>query len=176
MRKVHPHNKLRFIWFGGEELGLLGSNYYVNHLSPSELSHIRYDLDADVMATPNYSDRRPRPGGRPTFRPDRHDTFPANVYEPSKVARDYGVDYLDSIGKNHIFFSPVGTDAEQFQLAGVPASGVLTGQDCCKTPEDVDLFGGSTGNYEGNVPAFDGGCVDNPFRWCDNLATTTRPC
>jgi hypothetical protein len=25
MRKVHPRNKLRFIWFGGEELGLLGS-------------------------------------------------------------------------------------------------------------------------------------------------------
>ncbi len=24
--------------------------------------------------------------------------------------------------------------------------------------------------FEGNVPSFDGGCVDNPFRWCDNLA------
>jgi hypothetical protein len=63
----------------------------------------------------------------------------------------------------------VGTDAEQFQLAGVPASGMLTGQDCCKTQEEVDLFGGSLGNYEGHVPSFDGGCVDNPFRWCDNL-------
>ena len=31
------------------------------------------------------------------------------------------------------------------------------------------MFGGSTGNFEGNVPSFDGGCVDNPFRWCDNL-------
>ncbi|MGH8861756.1 MAG: hypothetical protein ACRDVG_11080, partial [Jatrophihabitantaceae bacterium] len=20
------------------------------------------------------------------------------------------------------------------------------------------------------VPSFDGGCVDNPFRWCDNLS------
>ena len=37
MRKAHPLNKLRFIWFGGEELGLLGSTYYVNNLSPSEL-------------------------------------------------------------------------------------------------------------------------------------------
>jgi hypothetical protein len=55
-------------------------------------------------------------------------------------------------------------------LAGVPASGLLTGQDCCKTQEEVDLFGGSLGNYEGNVPSFDGGCVDNPFRWCDNLS------
>ena len=55
MKNVTPLNKLRFIWFGGEELGLLGSSYYVNNLSKTELSHIGYDLDADVTATPNYS-------------------------------------------------------------------------------------------------------------------------
>ena len=54
MKNVRPLNKLRFIWFGGEELGLLGSKFYVNNLSPTELSQIRYDLDADVTATPNY--------------------------------------------------------------------------------------------------------------------------
>ena len=36
MRNVQPKNKLRFIWFGGEELGLLGSDYYVHHLSAGE--------------------------------------------------------------------------------------------------------------------------------------------
>jgi hypothetical protein len=169
MRKVRPLNKLRFIWFGGEELGELGSKYYVSHLSPSELAKIRYDLDADVMATPNYSIGILDPAAVDLFGRTVSETFPQNVYEPSKFARDLGVDYFDSIGKNHIFFSPVGTDAEQFQLAGVPASGLLTGQDCCKTQEEVDLFGGYLGNYEGNVPSFDGGCVDNPFRWCDNL-------
>jgi len=46
---------------------------------------------------------------------------------------------------------------------------VLTGQDCCKTQDEVDMFGGNLGNYEGNILSFDGGCVDNPFRWCDNL-------
>ena len=45
---------------------------------------------------------------------------------------------------------------------------MLTGQDCCKTQQEVDLFGGQTGNYEGNLGTTDGGCVDNPFRWCDN--------
>jgi Zn-dependent M28 family amino/carboxypeptidase len=54
MKNVTPRNKLRFIWFGGEELGLLGSQFYVNNLSSNELSHIGYDLDADVTATPNY--------------------------------------------------------------------------------------------------------------------------
>jgi hypothetical protein len=100
--------------------------------------------------------------------------FPPQVYEPSKVARDQGIQYFDSIGFNNELFSPVGTDAFNFNLARIPASGVLTGQDCCKTQGDVDLFGGSLGNFEGNVPSFDGGCVDNPFRWCDNLSNNDQ--
>jgi hypothetical protein len=170
MRKVRPLNKLRFIWFGGEELGLLGSQYYVNSLSAAELSRIRYDLDADVTATPNYSIGVLDPAAVDFFTRTVSTQFPPQVYEPSKLARDDAVSYFDSIGKNHIFFSPIGTDAEMFNLAGVPASGLLTGQDCCKTQQEVDLFGGSLGNYEGNVPSFDGGCVDLPFRWCDNLS------
>ena len=83
---------------------------------------------------------------------------------------DQAVAYFDSQGLNHEFFSPVGTDAISFNNVGIPASGLLTGQDCCKTQQEVDLFGGHVGNFEGNVPSFDGGCVDNPFRWCDNLS------
>src|SRR5258707_240509 len=91
-------------------------------------------------------------------------------YKASMVARDQAADYFDSIGKNHEFLSPVGTDAINFNAVGIPASGVLTGQDCCKVQQEVDLFGGSLGNYEGNGPSFDGGCGDNPFRRCDNLS------
>jgi hypothetical protein len=169
MKHVNPLNKVRFIWFGGEELGEFGSMHYVNNLTPSELADTRYDLDADVTATPNYSLGILDPAAVDLFGRTVSKQFPPQVYGPSLVARDQLVDYYNSVGENHIFFSPVGTDAEQFNLAGVPASGVLTGQDCCKTQEEVDLFGGSLGNYEGNIPSFDNGCVDNPFRWCDNL-------
>jgi hypothetical protein len=170
MRKVNPRNKLRFIWFGGEELGLLGSSYYVDNLSPSELAKIGYDLDADVTATPNYLVGVLDPAGVDLFTRTVSTTFPPQVYQPSTVARDQGIQNFNSIGHNHELFSPVGTDAFNFNLAGIPASGVLTGQDCCKTQGDVDLFGGHLGNFEGNIPSFDGGCVDNPFRWCDNLS------
>jgi hypothetical protein len=169
MKNVKPRNKLRFIWFGGEELGLLGSHHYVDNLSPSELSRIRYDLDADVTASPNYVIGVLDPAGVDLFGRTVTTQFPQQVYEPSKVSRDQLINYFDSIGKQHETFSPVGTDAFSFQMAGVPASGVLTGQDCCKSQAEVDMFGGSTGNFEGNVPSFDGGCVDNPFLWCDNL-------
>jgi hypothetical protein len=169
LKNVTPRNKLRFIWFGGEELGLLGSKFYVNNLTSTQANHIFYDLDADVLATPNYSIGVLDPAAVDLFGRTVSTTFPKKVYKPSLIARDQAVDYLNSIGKNHIFFSPVGTDAFEFNEIGIPASGVLTGQDCCKTQQEVDLFGGYTGNYEGNVPSTDGGCVDNPFRWCDNL-------
>jgi hypothetical protein len=170
MKHVHPRNKLRFIWFGGEELGLLGSKYYVNNLTSTELSKIGYDLDSDVTATPNYIIGILDPAAPDFFGRTVSTTFPANVYEPSKVSRDQSIQFFDSIGKNHELFSPVGTDAFSFNLAGVPASGLLTGQDCCKTQDEVNLFGGTVGNYEGNLGTSDGGCVDNPFRWCDNLS------
>jgi peptidase M28-like protein/PA domain-containing protein len=169
MKNVDPVNKLRFIWFGGEELGLLGSSYYINNLSGSERSHIGYDLDADVTATPNYVVGVLDPAGPDLFGGTVSTTFPNRVYKASTIARDQAIEYFDSIGLNHELFSPVGTDAFNFNLVGIPASGLLTGQDCCKSQAEVDLFGGSLGNYEGNIPSFDGGCVDNPFLWCDNL-------
>jgi hypothetical protein len=163
-------NKLRFIWFGGEELGLLGSDYYVNNLSASELSKIKFDLDADVLATPNYVAGVLDPEGVTLFGRVPGTDVPDQIDAPSRVARDAGISYLNSIGQNNILFSADGTDALSFELKGIPASGVLTGQDCCKLQSDVDLFGGQTGNFEGNLGTTDGGCVDNPFRWCDNLS------
>jgi hypothetical protein len=170
MKNVDPLNKLRFIWFGGEELGLLGSIYYVNNLTSTQASHIGYDLDADVTATPNYVVGVLDPAGVDLFGRTVTQTFPNRVYKASTIARDQAIDYFNSIGLNHELFSPVGTDAISFNNIGIPASGLLTGQDCCKSQEEVNLFGGFLGNFEGNIPSFDGGCVDNPFRWCDNLA------
>jgi Zn-dependent M28 family amino/carboxypeptidase len=170
MKNVQPLNKLRFIWFGGEELGLLGSEYYVNNLTSSQRSHIGYDLDADVTATPNYVVGVLDPAGPDLFGGTVSATFPNRVYKASTVSRDQSIAYFDSIGLKHELFSPVGTDAFSFNAVGIPASGLLTGQDCCKTHAEVDLFGGTVGNLEGNLGSFDGGCVDNPFLWCDNLS------
>ena len=87
MKNVNPLNKLRFIWFGGEELGLLGSSFYVDNLSKTELSHIGYDLDADVTATPNYLIGVLDPAAPDLFGRTVTATFPNRVYEPSKVPR-----------------------------------------------------------------------------------------
>jgi hypothetical protein len=169
MKNVNPLNKVRFIWFGGEELGLLGSEYYVNNLTKTQASHIGYDLDADVFGTPNYIIGILDPAAPDFFSRTVPATFPNRVYKASQVSRDQSVDFFDAAGFNHEFLSPNGTDAFSFNAIGIPASGLLTGQDCCKSQDEVDLFGGYLGNYEGNIPSFDGGCVDNPFLWCDNI-------
>ena len=169
MKNVDPLNKVRFIWFGGEELGLLGSSYYVSNLTPDQRYQIKYDLDADVFATPNYVVGILDPAAPDLFSHVVPATFPKRVYQPSLVSRNQSIAYFNSIGLQHQLFSPNGTDAFSFNKAGIPASGLLTGQDCCKNQHQVDKFGGEVGNFEGNLGSFDGGCVDNPFRWCDNL-------
>jgi hypothetical protein len=168
LQHVTPANHLRFIWFGGEELGLFGSQFYVNNLTATQASHISYDLDADVFGTPNYLIGILDPAAPDLFSKVVPETFANKVYKPSQVARDQAISFFNQAGFNHELISPNGTDAIWFNRIGIPASGLLTGQDCCKTPEEVELFGGQTGNFEGNLGTTDGGCVDNPFRWCDN--------
>ncbi|CAN5341644.1 hypothetical protein BH18ACI2_BH18ACI2_04870 [soil metagenome] len=53
-QKREPRNKLRFIWFGAEEVGLLGSTHYVNNLSQAERDRIRLMLNFDMIGSPNF--------------------------------------------------------------------------------------------------------------------------
>ena len=54
MRKVKPNNKVRFAWWGAEESGLVGSNYYVDSLSAADQSKIALYLNFDMIGSPNY--------------------------------------------------------------------------------------------------------------------------
>lgn len=160
-------NRLRYIWFGGEELGLLGSHYYTKNLTPSELQRIVFDFDVDVTATPNYDIQIADPA-----KAGNVDRFPPNVVPESRVGKDAIMDYFSSLGvvARTVFFGNDGTDSNSFSLVGVPNTGILTMQDCCKRPVEVRTWGGFQGDYEGQIPGFTGGCVDIPFKWCDNLS------
>ena len=167
MANTPTRNQLRYIWFGGEELGLLGSKYYTRNLTKEELGRIDFDIDADVTATPNFAIIV----ADPRFAPNRK-RFPPNVIPESKVGNQDFAEYFRSIG---VISRPgaggnTGTDSNSFSLAGVPNTGILTQQDCCKHGWDVRDWGGVLGNYEGKIPSRNGGCVDHPHRWCDNLS------
>jgi hypothetical protein len=166
MAKTSTRNRLRYIWFGGEELGLLGSAYYTTHLTSAQKKIIAFDLDADVTATPNFDMYIADPATACNV-----GQFPPNVVPESKVGTKMWTDYFNSIGvvSQSAPFGNCGTDSNSFALIGIPDTGFLTMQDCCKSQAEVDIWGGYLNNYEGTVPGDDGGCCDQPNRWCDNL-------
>ncbi|HTZ70566.1 MAG TPA: hypothetical protein VMB71_07950, partial [Acetobacteraceae bacterium] len=147
-------------------LGLLGSHYYTRHLKAAELRRIVFDVDVDVTATPNFDVLVADPRYA-------HDVsrFPPNVVPDSKIGNRLFATYFRSIGipSQNARFGNDGTDSNSFSLVGVPNTGILTNQDCCKHAWEVKIWGGFLGNYEGKIPGFNGGCVDQPHRWCDNL-------
>jgi hypothetical protein len=166
MAKTPTRNHLRFIWFGGEEIGLLGSKYYVSTLTQKELRAIAFDVDVDVTATPNYDITIAAAANA-----QRAKHFPPNVVPQSRIGNDYFMQYFHDAGviaRNNPGGSN-GTDSLSFAYAGVPNTGILTQQDCCKHRWETALWGGFLGNYEGRIPSHNGGCVDYPGRWCDNL-------
>lgn len=46
-------NSIRFCWWGGEELGLLGSTFYVSQLTPEQKQNIKAVINLDMIASPN---------------------------------------------------------------------------------------------------------------------------
>jgi hypothetical protein len=166
MAHTPTRNPLRYIWFGGEELGLLGSGYYTENLTIAERQRIAFDIDVDVTATPNYDYLIADPRFAPNVR-----RFPPNVVPDSEIGNQFFADAFNALGvpSQSAWFGNEGTDSNSFSLIGIPNTGVLTQQDCCKKQWEVDIWGGELGNYEGRIPSFNGGCVDLPNRWCDNL-------
>ena len=50
-----PKNKVRFLWFGGEEDGLVGSRYYAAHMSDADVAKSDVMIDTDMIASPNFA-------------------------------------------------------------------------------------------------------------------------
>ncbi len=144
----------------------MGSAYYTKALTPAELGKIVFDVDSDVTATPNYAILIADPQN--AYNVQR---FPPNVVPRSRRGDRYFTEYFGSAGliSELALSGNDGTDSNSFSLVGVPNTGIFTQQDCCKSQNRVKIWGGFAGNYEGKVPSFNGGCVDQPRRWCDNL-------
>ena len=51
LKTITSDTEIRFITFGAEEVGLLGSNYYVNHLSANEIDRIIANFNLDMVGS-----------------------------------------------------------------------------------------------------------------------------
>lgn len=118
------HNKLRFGFWGAEELGLIGSRNYVESLDLAALKNIALYLNFDMLASPN-------PG---YFTYDGDQSLPMDargkpvVPEGSAGIERTLVAYLKSAGKTAQDTSFDGrSDYDGFTLAGIPAGGLFSG-------------------------------------------------
>ena len=118
--RLPPRTALRIAFWGGEELGLLGSRHYVNRLSASERQRIAAYLNLDMVASP----------GAKVAVYDSQNRIEATYrrHLPPKAPQ------VRLIGDS---------DHASFEARSIPAGGIFTGlDDCyhqpCDTIKNVD--------------------------------------
>ncbi len=131
-----PRNKLRFMWYGAEELGLVGSNAYVAGLSQGQKDDILAMLNFDMIGSPNFA--------RLVY--DGDGTVGPAGPTGSGYIEDVFVDYFDAAG---LFNEPTAFDGRSdygpFIADGIPAGGIFTGAEEPKTEAQAAEYGGIAG-------------------------------
>jgi Zn-dependent M28 family amino/carboxypeptidase len=152
-----PRNKIRFLWFGGEEDGLVGSQYYAAHLSDADVARTDVMIDTDMIASPNFA--------RLVYDGDG-DGAPGNPSGPagSGTVENVFVRYWAQRG---MASEPIPFDGRSdyvgFINRGIPAGGVFAGAEAPKTAAQVAKYGGVQG--EQLDPCY--------HEACDTYATVT---
>ncbi|KAF2877292.1 aminopeptidase Y precursor [Massariosphaeria phaeospora] len=135
LTKFAVNNCVRFAWWAGEEEGLLGSDYYVDSLSPAENRRIRLFMDYDMMASPNFA----------------YQIYNAtNAANPlgSEQVRDLYIAWYEAAGLNYTFIPFDGrSDYDGFIRAGIPGGGIATGAEGIKSKDEAAMFGGEAGEW-----------------------------
>lgn len=139
MAKFRTPNAVRFAWWGAEEAGLQGSNYYVANLSDEEFESIALYLNFDMIGSPNYIlgvyDGDDSSGTAPVVIPPGSAAI-EDVFEAFYTQR--GKPFEDSEFNAR-------SDYQAFILNGIPAGGLFTGAEETKTVEQQRKFGGVAG-------------------------------
>jgi Zn-dependent M28 family amino/carboxypeptidase len=153
LAQTRPRNRLRFVWWGAEELGLIGSRQYVGRLTPqARRAHALY-LNLDMVGSSNYV----------LSVYDGDGSLPDGVEPPpgSAAIERLLVGYLKT-RKIPFRETQLGgsSDHASFAAVGIPIGGLFTGADGQKSQAEAATFGGRAG--EPYDPCY--------HRACDTLA------
>jgi aminopeptidase S len=126
-----PTKHLRFGWWGAEELGLVGSTFYVDSLSTTEKSKIKAYLNFDMTGSPNpgyfvYS-ASGQPAGSLAVQQSLQQGF---------TARGVPTELTQVGGRS---------DHAAFARAGIATGGTFTGAEVIKTAAQAQKWGGTSG-------------------------------
>jgi Zn-dependent M28 family amino/carboxypeptidase len=142
--------QVRFAFWGAEELGLLGSEYYVDNLNAAQFDRLYANLNFDMLGSPNYV--------RFVYDGDGSDT-PVTGPPGSDAIEDIFTEYFESQGlaSEPTEFSGR-SDYGPFIAEGIPAGGLFSGAEGVKTPEQAAEYGGTAGQaYD---PCYHQACDD----------------
>ncbi|MGH2589236.1 MAG: M28 family peptidase, partial [Actinomycetota bacterium] len=134
---IEPANKLRFAFWGAEEEGLLGSEFYVSQLTRQQIGDIALNRNFDMLGSPNFV--------RFVYDGDGSDT-PIRGPAGSDAIEDVFLDYFAGQGLPVEATAFDGrSDYGPFIAVGIPAGGLFSGAEVIKTPEQVAVYGGIAG-------------------------------
>ncbi|GAA3750378.1 hypothetical protein GCM10022225_38300 [Plantactinospora mayteni] len=135
-----PEKHLRFAWWGAEELGLRGSQYYVDNLPAAERARIGGYLNFDMVGSPN--------AGYFVYDGDNSDGVGSGPGPAGSAQIEQTIQaYFGSIG-----VPTRGTDFDgrsdygPFIRVGIPAGGTFTGAEGIKSSSQATLWGGTAGS------------------------------
>jgi Zn-dependent M28 family amino/carboxypeptidase len=136
-------NKVRFAFWGAEEEGLLGSTYYVTHLTAAQKATIALNLNYDMLGSPN--------GRRGVYDGDDSEGSGTNPPAGSGAIEKVFLDYYAGRG---LPTSPSTFDGRSdygpFIDNGIPAGGLDSGAEGLKTSAEAAIYGGEAGKpYDG---------------------------
>jgi Zn-dependent M28 family amino/carboxypeptidase len=128
---VRPKHGLRFAWWGGEELGLVGSRSYVGSLGTRGRARILDVINLDMVGSPNFGRIVYSADGQP-----RGSTRIEGAFRAYFGSRKLPVDE-ESLGG--------ASDHAPFANAGIAVGGLFTGADELKSSAEAQRFGGQAG-------------------------------
>nr|WP_240898588.1 M28 family peptidase [Kocuria sediminis] len=151
-------NRVRFAWWGAEEVNLDGADHYVSDLQandPEAFDDIALYLNLDMVGSPNY--------GRFVYDGDSSgggwhgDSVEAPAGSEAVEAALEG--YFESVAMA-VEEVPIddGSDHLVFAEAGIPVGGLFTGDTGEKTRQQAERYGGEAG--EDYDPCYHSACDD----------------
>jgi len=128
---MQPINQIRFAWWGSEEVGLIGSRYFVDNLDVDSKNDIVMALNFDMLASPNY------------YLGIHDGTTAVAAQNGSEVITKMFEEYFTYIDRDYNLIPLIaGSDFVPFVEAGIPSGGLATGASGIKTEDERTRFGG----------------------------------
>jgi len=126
-----PARHLRFGWWGAEELGLVGSTFYVNNLPSTERAKLDAYVNFDMIGSPN-----------PGYFVYDGDSQPAGSVQIEELLEEYFASIAVPTEETSVGGR---SDHAAFARAGIPVGGTFTGAEVLKTSTQAQKWGGTAG-------------------------------